>query len=166
MAGITISLRGVAEAQRKLALTRAAHRLPDIIGTLVVSGVKATFVRGENPDTGALWLALNGRRGQPLRDKGRLQRSIHYERSGSGMKSRVLVGTNLIYAATHQFGDPNRVPKTAKVLVFKMFGQTVVARRVSIPARRFLPQTDAGLNRATDGRLEPTIEKYMHEQWD
>ena len=52
------------------------------------------------------------------------------------------VGTNSIYAATHQFGDPHRVirAKKKKNLKFKINGQWVSKKNVvvNIPARPFL----------------------------
>lgn len=164
MAGATIIIRGLRQAFSALERTKRGSTVPDIIGTMVVAGVKQNFVRGEDPDTGKTWDALKGRHGQPLRDKGRLMRSIHHEKRGSGYSAKVYVGTNLIYAATHQFGDPNRVPKNARMLFFKIFGVTVAAHKVSIPMRRYLPLTSKGLDR-TAPALRPSLEKYLRNSW-
>lgn len=164
MAGAAIRLHGLKQALSALDRTRKGHPIPDIIGQVMVSGVKQNFVKGEDPDTGKRWDALKGRSGQPLRDKGRLMRSIHAEKSGRGYNAKVSVGTNVKYAATHQFGDPNRVPKKAPRLIFKIFGVTVAALKVSIPMRRYLPLTDKGMRR-TAPALAPTIEKYLRNQW-
>lgn len=163
MAGASIKVTGLGAAQRKVQKTEkaATKSVPDLVGTLVVAGVKSTFFKGEDPDTGTAWAPIKNRKGQPLRDTGRLMRSIHYEKRGTS----VSIGTNLIYALTHQKGDPNRVPRFAKYLVFEVMGVTVRAKKVSIPQRRFLPETDEGLNRATDGMLQPSIDKFLSMQW-
>jgi len=166
MAGASIRIEGFQRAMQALERTASGVRIPLIIQQLVVSGVKNNFVEGINPDTGAAWLSPKYRNGQPLRDRGRLQRSIHGQVSGRGYRSKVAVGTNVVYAATHQFGDPSRKPKNAERLVFEVFGMKVFAKEVSIPARRFLPETEKGLERTTDGKLAPTIEKYLREQWE
>lgn len=161
MSGATVRITGLAGAIAALNLTKKQlDRMPDLVGTAIVAGVKNAFIRGADPETGTAWAPLKARHGQPLRDRGVLMRSIHYEAHGGS----VSVGTNLIYAATHQFGDSNRVPKTAPRLVFKVFGVTVFAKKVSIPRRRFLPETDGGLER-TAPTLRQTIEKAMAGAW-
>lgn len=77
----------------------------------------------------------SGNAGQPLRDTGRLNRSITSNASNSG----VIVGTNVIYAPTHQFGA-TIVPKNGKRLVFPgATGNLIFAKKVVVPARPFLP---------------------------
>lgn len=76
-----------------------------------------------------------GKAGQPLRDTGRLQRSITAAADSQG----VTVGTNLRQARIHQFGGVIR-PKTAKSLVFPgPTGELIFAKKVTIPARPYLP---------------------------
>lgn len=76
-----------------------------------------------------------GNPGQPLRDTGRLQRSITSRADSGG----VTVGTNLIYARTHQFGAEIS-PVNAKRLVFPgPNGAMIFAKKVTIPARPFMP---------------------------
>lgn len=165
MSGSSVRIEGYERAMQAMKRTASGVRIPLIISQLVTAGVKRNFVKGEDPDSGKAWLPPKHRDGQPLRDRGRLQRSIHGVVSGHGYESKITIGTNVIYAATHQFGDPDRKPKRAAVLVFTVFGVTVFARKVTIPARRYLPETDKGLDRTTDGKLAPTIHKYLKEQW-
>jgi phage virion morphogenesis protein len=68
-------------------------------------------------------IAINPRRagGKPLNDTTRLRRSITTETTRSGFR----FGTNVGYAATHQFGRPDN----------RVFG----GARGPIPARPFLP---------------------------
>ena len=75
------------------------------------------------------------RQGQPLRDTGRLRGSISPAADASG----VTVGTNINYAAVHQFGATIKPKKAGGRLVFPGAGKMIFARQVTIPARPFLP---------------------------
>lgn len=76
--------------------------------------------------------------GQTLSDTGRLRRSFSVQNvSPRGFA----IGTNVIYAATHQFGATIR-PKRARFLRFRLAGgqgPLVFAKEVRIPPRPFLP---------------------------
>lgn len=76
-----------------------------------------------------------GTPGQPLRDTGRLNRSIVSQSDADG----VTVGTNVKYARVHQFGATIK-PRKKPFLVFPgPSGQMIFAKRVTIPARPFMP---------------------------
>lgn len=69
---------------------------------------------------------------------GTLRRSLHTETvEKRGKKVRVLVGTNLEYAAMQEFGG-TVTPKQAKMLAFEVGGKLVFAKRVTIPAHPYL----------------------------
>ncbi len=74
----------------------------------------------------------------PLNASKRLRDSITYKADSSGAE----IGTNVIYAATHNFGAKDRVirPKTKKTLAFPYNGRMIFAKKVkvTIPARPFL----------------------------
>ncbi|MBP6096140.1 MAG: phage virion morphogenesis protein [Methyloversatilis sp.] len=98
--------------------------------------------------TGRQQAAANsaGRPGQPLRDTGRLQRSITYKADAKG----VTVGTNLrtksgvSIPAVHQFGAVI-LPKKGKYLTFPgPNGKLIFAKRSVIPRRAFLPLDETG----------------------
>jgi phage virion morphogenesis protein len=75
--------------------------------------------------------------GKTLTKTAALKKSI---RAQSGIAGAA-VGTNLIYAATHQYGDERTIrAKNGRYLRFKVNGQwvSVPSVRVSIPARPFL----------------------------
>lgn len=87
-----------------------------------------------------------GKAGQPLRDTGRLQRSITYRAESDGLT----VGTNIraksgaSIAAVHQFGATIR-PKKGKFLVFPgPNGALIFAKKSVIPRRAFLPLDTGG----------------------
>lgn len=76
-----------------------------------------------------------GKAGQPLRDTARLNRSISSQVDGEG----VTIGTNVKYARIHQFGGEIR-PKNKPFLAFPgPTGEIIFAKRVTIPARPYLP---------------------------
>ena len=115
----------------------------------LVEETQSRFERGAGPD-GAAWAGLNPayaaiKRGPGiLRESRMLQRSITSQVSGS----RILVGSNRVYAAVHQFGATIK-PKNAKALVFRLRptgkgkgkggnSGLVMAKSVTIPARPYL----------------------------
>lgn len=110
--------------------------------------IQLGFRQSKTPE-GGTWAPLKIRKGgQPLRDTGRLYASIGVRRDGLG----VVVGTNLklpnnpnSLGAVHQFGMTIH-PKTKPFLVFPGPGGKgfIFARKVTIPARRFMPLDSAG----------------------
>lgn len=87
-----------------------------------------------------------GRAGQPLRDTGRLLRSFTAapDREGVTVGTNARTASGVPYAAVHQFGA-TIVPRRGKFLVFPgPDGGLVFAKRVTIPARPFLPQRTPG----------------------
>lgn len=137
MAKITFKVDD-SRAKAKLRLLDAAAANPQpvyaTIGRVLVNRIRLCFKLGIDPWSNP-WAALKMRKGQPLRDTGRLQRSISSRVDADG----VTVGTNLIYAPVHQFGA-TIVPKKAKRLVFPgPGGKMIFAKKVVVPARPFLP---------------------------
>lgn len=118
---------GLDEAQR--ALEEIAQRLADpspalrVIGADVVDIVHEAFDTSRAPN-GTPWAPLKGPRRhgrdtgapKPLIDTSRLRNSINYSVAGK----MATVGTNVVYAPTHQWGTTR------------------------VPARPFLPVDDAG----------------------
>jgi phage virion morphogenesis protein len=125
-------------ARAKLAALQAAtsdmRPVYETIGRVLVNRIRLGFKLGVDP-WAAPWAALKIRQGQPLRDTGRLQRSITSQPDAQG----VTVGTSLRYAPVHQFGA-TITPKKAKRLVFPgPGGKLIFAKKAVIPARPFLP---------------------------
>ncbi|NLS00189.1 phage virion morphogenesis protein [Rhizobium sp. P38BS-XIX] len=143
MAGASISVtindqavvRGFEQLTRLMTNTRPVMAA---IGTELVASTHMRFVTQQDPD-GQPWHILNptyaeGKRNtRILTESGRLRDSIN-SRPGN---DQVLVGTNVIYAAPHQFGAVIE-PKSASHLFFRMGGELVVAKKVTLPARPFL----------------------------
>lgn len=133
------------------------------IKVLLIADVRDNFHGSHAPD-GTAWLPLKNpskRRGgasaKPLRDTGLLMASVtaqgrgHVERIG---EHELVLGTNLDYAAVHQFGATIFFPerRRRKPWVFESGGRKVFTRRirahtVTIPARPFLGFSERAINR-------------------
>lgn len=108
------------------------------IGTGLVASTHQRFVTQTDPQ-GQAWSALNAedaaakRKTRILTESTRLHDSIN-EKAG---RDHVSVGTNVPYAAIHQFGG-TIVPKNASHLFFRIGGRLIVANSVTLPARPYL----------------------------
>ena len=107
----------------------------DVVGRTIATKIRLCFKLGIDP-WGKPWLPLKIRKGgQPLRDTGRLVRSITSKPDDKG----VSIGTNVFYARVHQRGA-TITPKKAKRLVFPgPGGKLIFAKKVTVPARPFMP---------------------------
>lgn len=130
------------------------------LGEVVRESTVTRFRTGKGPD-GKLWktsarAALEG--GKTLVQSARLKNSIHAKSDASGFA----VGTNVIYAATHQMGAKNRTirAKTSKGLRFKVGGSWITTQkvRVNIPARPFL-----GISEEDRTEIKRTLEDALGE---
>lgn len=96
--------------------------------------------REERDPVGKKWtpsIRVQEEGGKILSQNATLRNSIHSEYSEKGLE----IGTNTIYAATHQFGDERTIrAKNKKALKFQYAGKwhVVKAVRVNIPKRAFL----------------------------
>lgn len=98
--GLTITID---DAQVRQLLGQIVRRGADLrpalsaVGALIRESIRTNFTRGGRPGP---WAALKNRKGQPLRDTGRLMNSI----TRRVTDHEVRVGTNAVYAAVHHFG--------------------------------------------------------------
>lgn len=144
--------------QRASQLTRIDLTKPmKVILLLAKSSIKENFAGSHAPD-GTPWLPLKrprqGKRHRnstplPLRDTGLLMASVtsagphHVERTD---ERSMQVGTNLEYAAIHNFGGTIHKPERARAKPWVFTngqGQTIFTRKikehdVTIPARQFI----------------------------
>lgn len=94
--------------------------------------------------------------GKTLIDTAQLRNSIKSAADASGFA----VGTNVVYAGTHQRGDEKRTirAKTSKGLRFRVNGQFVTKKQVqvSIPARPFL-----GVSEDDMAEIKATVEDFV-----
>ena len=91
--------------------------------------------------------------GQTLVENAILRNSIHADSGATFAR----IGTDVKYAAVHQFGHPGITPKTRKGLRFQVAGRWVTKQIVVIPARPFMP-VDA------QGNLKPATMRFAIEQ--
>lgn len=105
------------------------------------TGTVERFESGQSPE-GANW-PRSIRGGTTLVLTGALKSSINARSSAEGAE----VGTNLIYAATHQFGASGRTirAKNKPFLKFQVGGRWIRKKQVTvnIPARPFLGVSDS-----------------------
>lgn len=160
------------DADLGAALTRLVERLRhpkralDEIGAQLVSSTRLRFVTQSAPD-GAPWKpSARARRqgGQTLSDTGRLRRSITARVTPRGLQ----VGTNVAYAAPHQFGAeiPARTIRArfAQALAFPgRGGRTIFRKSVrhpgsTIPARPFL-----GLSAEDERDIRRIVGRWLGE---
>lgn len=122
----------------------------DRIGQSLVTGVIDRFERGVGPD-GQRWPESRRARvqgGQTLVDTSRLRDSITHRASDDGVE----VGTNVVYAAIHQFGGRIE-PKAKPKLVFRLAdGGWARVDHVDMPARPFL-----GVDHHDRGAIEDAV---------
>lgn len=140
---MSIRLEGdVQKLKRKLQYLSSLDRkgINKTLAEGVRSSTRQRFKRQVSPE-GKRWqpsIRAQAEAGVTLSDSGRLKNSIRARSDASGFA----VGTNVIYASTHQLGAQGRTirAKTAKGLVFRAGGRWVRAKavRVTIPARPFL----------------------------
>jgi len=165
MAKLRIELQDAGVKAKLAALTAATEDLQPAyatVGRVLVNRIRLCFKLSIDP-WGNPWQALKFRKGQPLRDTGRLNRSIVSKVDATG----VTVGTNLIYAPVHQFGA-TIVPKNKPRLVFPgPNGNLIFAKKVTIPARPFMPlRRDAetvALPPDWSARVESALRTYFRD---
>ena len=151
---ITLTDLEVQTALAKLA-QQVSNKAPvlDAIGADVLKRVQMSFRNSQSPE-GVAWEKLKSRNGKPLLDSGRLSNSINYDTTSDAVN----IGTNVIYAAVHQFGHTFDRKSREHTLHFKQgkdgsvgnkfvkahksnFAQkvTIGAHKLTIPARPYLP---------------------------
>jgi len=174
MTGITMKLTDTEPALEEVAgyKLRASDATPMFanIGLAMVTSIQHRFETGIAPD-GSPWppsLRVLARGGKTLIESGRLFRSITFQAS----RSSVDIGSNVVYAAIHQFGGVIERAARETVLHFKTskngrrrFSKaskadsaqkaTIGAHSIRVPARPFIGLDDA------DERTITTIA----EQW-
>lgn len=150
MTGVRIETR-IEDTAAREAFARLSDMMADTspimraIGVGLVSNTHARFEREIAPD-GSSWAPLNpayaaGKRGAGiLREsamRGGLMGSITFD---AGQDS-VEVGSNKVYAAVHQTGATIK-PRSASHLAFRLGGEAVFAKSVTIPARPYIGVSD------------------------
>ena len=166
-AGIRVEVRGAGEISR--ALKRLRRRLKDMtpvmdeIGDRLMLSTDRRFETGMDPQ-GRPWKpSLRAREtgGRTLNLSARLRRSITRRASAD----EVVVGTNVVYAAIHQFGGktPPRVirPRTKKALYWP--GARHPVRSVRHPGSRMPARPFLGVSGADERAIGRIVDDYLRE---
>jgi phage virion morphogenesis protein len=117
--------------------------LNEVIGDILVSSSRQRFKDEEDPQ-GEKWktsIRAMEEGGQTLSKSSDLKNSINSKATSEGLA----VGTNKIYAGTHQLGGKFTIrAKNHKYLTFKYYGRWIRKTQVKInmPARPFLGVSD------------------------
>ncbi|MCM1258426.1 MAG: phage virion morphogenesis protein [Roseburia sp.] len=129
----------------------------------IAEGLRAStlerFQSEESPE-GSKWkpsIRATRKGGKTLTASASLKNSIEAEADGSG----AAVGTNLIYAATHQFGADRTIrAKNSRYLRFQIGDRwvSVPSVRVNIPARPFL-----GVSKEDEADIKEILEEIFEE---
>lgn len=160
MSGVSITVdiddkdiqRGFSKAAR--AMSRPEGLMSNI-GTDLVKGTTRRFRTKTAPD-GSAWQINNsgyaaGKRKGILVESTILRDSITHRVE----RDSVRVGTNVKYAAIHQFGGTIK-PKKGTHLKFKIAGQWVAVKSVTIPARPYL-----GVDDEDKVRIARRIDRFL-----
>lgn len=123
-------------------------------GRALLTRVQLGFRRSQDP-YGRPWKPVK-RGGQPLVDRGRLRRSFGFQVERDG----VVIGTYVRYAAVHQEGA-TITARNHPYLRFRVGGQWVRKRSVTIPARPMLPNPAEGLPPTWSGDVVRVFEDYL-----
>lgn len=137
------------------------RRLNNVLAEAIRESTLDRFKKGKDPE-GASWeesTRVKDLGGKTLVDTAGLKASIHKRAAISGFA----VGSNLKYAATHQYGAVDRVitAKTTRGLKFKVGGKykTKQSVKVTIPARPYL-----GINYEDLAEIRDTIGEFLMEE--
>ena len=161
MSGVTLRIT-VTQAELRQALGAIADFARDptpawkVIGQDLVTSTQERMRAETGPD-GTRWpdlkpdYAATKRGAGMLVESGRLIGSLTRQTSGS----QLLVGTNALYGAIHQFGGVIR-PKSGAALRFRIGRRWVFARKVTMPARPFL-----GISAQDRDDMLDTMEHFM-----
>ncbi len=121
------------------------------IGQMIVTQTLERFDTQTSPE-GKPW-KKTARGGNILRDEGNLYNSIHYLITG---KNSVAVGTNLEYAAIHQFGGVIKPDKHAYLTFFVPGVGFRRTKKVVMPARPYL-----GVNEGDKREIRQFIQSFF-----
>ena len=142
--------------------TRAMLRRIRSFSEIDKQGINAALAEGARESTLERFKQSkgpDGRRWKTSIRAAQLRNSIHDKSDASGFA----VGTNVKYAATHQFGEPGRTirARKKKALRFQVGGKWVTKKqvRITIPARPFL-----GLSEDDMQEMKATVEEFIQKE--
>ncbi|RIK92491.1 MAG: phage virion morphogenesis protein [Proteobacteria bacterium] len=140
---------------RLIAAGQSLHAPMDEIGASLLASTQQRFEEGKSP-TGTPWkpsIRASRDGGVTLVDRGHLSDSMTHRASDT----EVEVGTNVLYAAVHQFGATINA-KTSKGLRFKIGDKFITKQSVTIPARPFL-----GISEDDAAEIQEILADHLRE---
>ncbi|MGH6879282.1 phage virion morphogenesis protein [Hypericibacter sp.] len=162
MSGLTFTVElddkdAQAGLQRLIALGQDLEPIMDEIGGMLETSTQMRFERGIGPDGQAWRISLRAaeEHGRTLVDSARLLNSITHAASSNSVE----VGTNVIYAAVHQFGA-TIMAKAGGFLRFMVGGRWARKKSVTIPARPFL-----GIDNQDRDGIEQILGDHVRAAW-
>jgi phage gpG-like protein len=160
-----VKFTGLNELQKYVGTLEANHRqmLLEVAGETLISLTQERFALGKDPYDQPWKQSRRARDqgGQTLRDNGVLRNSFTWELNGT---DSLIYGTNIKYAAIHQFGG--EITPKKKFLKFSSGGKTIFAKKVTMPKRAMLPDErgdppayDLELKESLEAALNATLQK-------
>jgi phage gpG-like protein len=140
MPQLRMQLEGVDKLEARLTKTmqgfKDTHLLFRRWVIILYASVKQNFAAGGRPTP---WPPPKVRKGQPLRDTGRLMASVtgsgNYQEEHSATRHALTIGSNVVYANVHQEGIDKQVTiKSHSRTQTKAFGRAIAPRRVQVRA--------------------------------
>lgn len=125
----------------------------NIAGETIQSSVVENFRAGGRPDKWQESKRALLQDGQTLVDTARLRTSINYKAS----RNKVAIGTNVVYAAIHQFGSQQTQNVKQHKRKKKGGGTTTVkpfTRKMNMPKRPFLLVQDEDITEIQEATIE------------
>lgn len=103
---LTVEVQGLAVVKKRFKQMQERSKMPkhamDLIGAKAWKDVLNSFTVEQDED-GKKWKSLKYRKGQPLRDTGRLRNSIRW----AANKDEARIFTKVKYAKYHEYGTKN-----------------------------------------------------------
>lgn len=156
MAGASVrgdfeKLRALVEGMGKLNTSPFRRETSTLLAEDMLARVQLGFLKSVDPD-GNPWAPVK-RKGQPLRDTGRLMNSIHRRITTRGF----VIETNVEYAAIHQYGG--KVKHAARVVAREADSGRFLkrnlksTRKAEFQLQQSKPATRVGFNRAYESTI-------------
>lgn len=156
-----IDLSGLKETEEKLRKLEKAFKSRDLLEAIredLLRSHQDRFERQMAPD-GTPWAPLNPLYAQSKGGQGILRKSGRLSNLASAIQDKsIVIGTNVKYAAIHQFGGVIKPRPGRRALRFQIDGKWFIRSKVVIPARPFL-----GVSEEDKKGVQETIQDYIEE---
>lgn len=153
-------LEALRAAIRSAAAGGLRERLLKAAAAEAMAQVQLEFRESVDP-TGEPWKPLKYRDGMPLRDTGRLANSFSSRPTATGF----VVGTNVSYAAYHQYGTKGRKRSRAQAVAKRRLnfqaGHGGIPARPMVPVGGLSPRWQVAIEKAVDGAFKKFLSRLQ-----